>query len=146
MSYVVSIGTYQPCWESSTQHGVVDDDEKDASTATMRAAKRTFSTADMPPIDVNVAEVHDFFTVNEIIGYEDLGFAERFGAYKLLQGEETTIGGVLPVNTSGELKAKAHPPPSVMSTTLASDVDTVSAAPLRFPRSRFWKVWSPDGR
>lgn len=116
MSYVVSIGTHPPCWGSSTQHGVVDDDE-DAVTTTARAAKQAFSTAGMTANDVNVAEVHDSFTGIEIIGYEDLGFAERFGAYKLLQGEETTIGGVLPVNTSGELKATGHPS---------------GAAPLRF--------------
>lgn len=78
--------------------------------ARVRAAKQAFSMAGKTPSDVNVVEVHDFFTGIEIISYEDLGFAERFGAYKLLEAEETTIGGLLPLNTSGGLKAKRHPP------------------------------------
>ncbi len=79
-------------------------------TATVRAAKQAFSMAGMTPSDIDVAEVHDFFTGIELISYEDLGFAERYGAYKLLEAEVTTIGGGLPVNTSGGLKAKGHPP------------------------------------
>jgi acetyl-CoA C-acetyltransferase len=79
-------------------------------SATVRAAKQAFSMAGMTPADVHVSEVHDFFTGIELISYEDLGFAERFGAFKLLEAEETTIGGALPVNTSGGLKAKGHPP------------------------------------
>ena len=126
MPYVASIGTYLPCWGSSTQHRVVGDDEDaislgsdsvirqhkpDMTTFTaVHAVKQAFSVAGMTPSDVNVAEVHDFFTGIEIISYEDLGFAERFGAYKLLEAEETTIGGLLPLNTSGGLKAKRHPP------------------------------------
>src|SRR6201991_4621213 len=78
-------------------------------TATVRAAKRAFSMAGLTPRDINVAEVHDFFTGIELISYEDLGFAEPAEAYKLLEAEETTIGGALPVNTSGGLKSKGHP-------------------------------------
>jgi acetyl-CoA C-acetyltransferase len=66
--------------------------------------------AGMTPADMDVAEVHDFFTGIELISYEDLGCTERFGGYNLLEAEETTIGGGLPVNTSGGLKAKGHPP------------------------------------
>ena len=51
--------------------------------ATTRAAKQAFAMADMTPADVDVAEVHDFFTGIELISYEDLGFAERFGGYQL---------------------------------------------------------------
>jgi acetyl-CoA C-acetyltransferase len=108
MLYVVSIGTYLPCW-GTPQHGVAGDDEG-AVTATVRAAKQAFAMAGTTPADVDVTEVHDFFTGVELISYEGLGFAERFGAYKLLEAEETTIGGGLPVNTSGGLKAKGHPP------------------------------------
>ena len=59
-------------------------------TATVRAAKQAFSMAGMTPSDVDVAEVHDFFTGIELISYEDLGFAERFGAYKLVEAEVTS--------------------------------------------------------
>ena len=66
--------------------------------------------AGLTPSDIDVAEVHDFFTGIELISYEDLGFAERFEAYKLVEAEVTTVGGSLPVNPSGGLKAKGHPP------------------------------------
>jgi acetyl-CoA C-acetyltransferase len=62
------------------------------------------------PRDIDVAEVHDCFTGVELISYEDLGFAERFEAYKLVEGREHYVGGSMPVNPSGGLKAKGHPP------------------------------------
>jgi acetyl-CoA C-acetyltransferase len=52
----------------------------------------------------------DFFTGIELISYEDLGFADRFEGYKLLEAGVTSVGGALPVNPSGGLKAKNHPP------------------------------------
>lgn len=69
MPYVASIGTYLPDW-GEPQHRVADDD---------------------------AAEVHDYFTRIEMISYEDLGFAERFGACNVLEAKETTIGGAIPV-------------------------------------------------
>jgi acetyl-CoA C-acetyltransferase len=66
--------------------------------------------AGLTPADVDVAEVHDCFTGVELISYEDLGFAERFGAYNLIEAGATSVGGSLPVNPSGGLKAKGHPP------------------------------------
>ena len=54
--------------------------------------------------------MHDYFTGIELISYEDLGFADRFEAHKLVETETTTVGGALPVNPSGGLKAKGHPP------------------------------------
>jgi acetyl-CoA acetyltransferase len=64
----------------------------------------------LTPADEDVAEVHDFLTGIELIRYEDLGFVERFGTYKSLEADVATIGGSLPVNPSGGLKAKDHPP------------------------------------
>jgi acetyl-CoA C-acetyltransferase len=78
--------------------------------ATIRAAKQALGMAGLTPADVDVAEVHDCFTGVELISYEDLGFAERFGAYKLIEAGATSVGGSLPVNPSGGLKAKGHPP------------------------------------
>jgi acetyl-CoA C-acetyltransferase len=60
--------------------------------------------------DIQVAEVHDCFTAIELISYEDLGFVPRFGAAKAVEAGETTLTGRLPVNPSGGLKAKGHPP------------------------------------
>ena len=60
--------------------------------------------AGMTPADVDVAEVHDFFTGIELISYEDLGFAERFGAYKLVEAEVRQVGGA----TAGEPQRRAE--------------------------------------
>ncbi|MCU1346426.1 MAG: pcaF 3 [Acidimicrobiia bacterium] len=66
--------------------------------------------AGIGPGDIDVAEVHDCFTGVEMITYEDLGFCDKFEAYKLVENHETTVGGRIPVNPSGGLKAKGHPP------------------------------------
>ena len=59
--------------------------------------------------DIDVAEVHDCFTIAEIIAYEDLGFCGTGEGGKLAESGETRLGGRIPVNTSGGLKAKGHP-------------------------------------
>jgi acetyl-CoA acetyltransferase len=65
--------------------------------------------ADVKPEDVDVAEVHDCFTIAEIIAYEDLGFCKPGEGGRLIDSGETKLGGRIPVNTSGGLKAKGHP-------------------------------------
>jgi acetyl-CoA C-acetyltransferase len=112
---VVGRFTDRPVWIRGVGLGldsVMHQHKQDMTTfpATVRAAKQAFAMAGLTPADVDVAEVHDFFTGIELISYEDLGFAERFGAYKLLEEEVTSIEGMLPVNPSGGLKAKGHPP------------------------------------
>jgi acetyl-CoA C-acetyltransferase len=57
----------------------------------------------------DVAEVHDCFTIAEVIAYEDLGFAKRGEGVTLAREEQTYIGGRIPVNVDGGLKAKGHP-------------------------------------
>mgnify|MGYP001772660108 CR=1 FL=1 len=57
----------------------------------------------------DVAEVHDCFTIAEILAYEDLGFAKRGEGVKLIRENQTYVGGLIPVNLSGGLKAKGHP-------------------------------------
>ena len=64
---------------------------------------------DVTPEDLDVAEVHDCFTIAEIIAYEDLGFAQEGKGGALAETGETRLSGRLPVNTSGGLKAKGHP-------------------------------------
>jgi acetyl-CoA C-acetyltransferase len=65
--------------------------------------------AGVRPADIQMVEVHDCFTVAEIIAVEDLGFFEPGqGAAATLEGN-TARDGILPVNTSGGLKAKGHP-------------------------------------
>lgn len=77
------------------------------------AAERAYKKAGIDPTNplkkIDVAEVHDCFTIAEIMAYEDLGFAERGKGYLLAREEQTYIGGKIPVNLSGGLKAKGHP-------------------------------------
>jgi acetyl-CoA C-acetyltransferase len=77
--------------------------------ATTLAAERAYRMAGLGPTDIDVAEVHDCFTITEILDIEDLGFVEKGkGGVAALEGH-TAIGGRIPVNTSGGLLAKGHP-------------------------------------
>ena len=73
------------------------------------AAKKAYEMAEVRPEDVDCAEVHDCFTIAEIIAYEDLGFCKPSEGGKIVESGETRLGGRIPVNTSGGLKAKGHP-------------------------------------
>jgi acetyl-CoA C-acetyltransferase/acetyl-CoA acyltransferase len=73
------------------------------------AASRAYSMAGIGPDQIDLAEVHDCFTIAEIMAYEDLGFCPRGEAAKLLDRGDTALGGRIPVNVSGGLKSKGHP-------------------------------------
>jgi acetyl-CoA acetyltransferase len=76
---------------------------------TVRGAKQAYEEAGIGPNDVDVAEVHDAFTIAELLYYEALGFCDKGDAAKLLEDGETSIGGRIPVNPSGGLLSKGHP-------------------------------------
>jgi len=80
-----------------------------ARIAARMAYKKAGIDPENPVKQIDVAEVHDCFTIAEIMAYEDLGFAKPGEGYKLVREEQTYIGGVIPVNLSGGLKAKGHP-------------------------------------
>jgi acetyl-CoA C-acetyltransferase len=77
--------------------------------ATAVAADRAFKMAKLQRSDIDVAEVHDCFTIAEIMAIEDLGFFEKGMGGPATIDRETAIGGKIPVNTSGGLKACGHP-------------------------------------
>ena len=77
--------------------------------ATTTIAKNVYAKAGITAKDVDIAELHDAFTIVELIAYEDLGFAKPGQAYKLIEDGYFTRDGKLPVNLSGGLKAKGHP-------------------------------------
>ncbi len=77
--------------------------------ATRLAAKRAYEEAGIAPKQIDLAEVHDCFTIAEILAYEDLGFCEKGEGGKFVEEGESTLKGSLPVNTSGGLKACGHP-------------------------------------
>ncbi|NIP40618.1 MAG: thiolase domain-containing protein, partial [Candidatus Aenigmarchaeota archaeon] len=64
--------------------------------------------AKVKPKDIDIAEVHDCFSIAEILAYEDLGFSERGKGKELLLNKDAMIGGRIPVNTDGGLKM-GHP-------------------------------------
>jgi acetyl-CoA C-acetyltransferase len=77
--------------------------------ASVIASQRAYKAAGITPDQVDFAEVHDCFTIAEIMAYEDLGFCSRGEGVKLLREGQTEIGGRIPVNVDGGLKAKGHP-------------------------------------
>jgi acetyl-CoA C-acetyltransferase len=86
-------------------------DRRDITTleATVCAAKSAFSQAGVEPRHVDVAEVHDCFTIAEILAIEDLGFVEKGQGGVAIEEGLTALDGAIPVNTSGGLKACGHP-------------------------------------
>lgn len=81
----------------------------DSLPAAVHAAKKAYEMAGVKPSDIDVAEVHDCFTIAEIIAIEDLGFVEKGKGGKATEDGLTALDGQIPVNTSGGLKAKGHP-------------------------------------
>ena len=79
------------------------------TTAAESAAKRAYENADVTPDDIDVAEVHDCFTIAEALAVESLRFCERGEGARFTAEGETAPGGSIPVNTSGGLIAKGHP-------------------------------------
>lgn len=77
--------------------------------AAEKASRHAYAMAGINPEDVDFAEVHDCFTIAEIIACEDLGFFPRGEAWKAAMEGETARTGSHPINTSGGLKSKGHP-------------------------------------
>jgi acetyl-CoA acetyltransferase len=74
----------------------------------VRAAKAAYKMADLGPEDIDLAEVHDCFSVAEIVHYEDLGFCRKGEGGRFLEEGQSGHGGKTPVNTSGGLLSKGH--------------------------------------
>jgi len=77
--------------------------------ASVLASRMAYKVAGVTPDQIEVAEVHDCFTIAEIMAYEDIGFCKKGEGVKLLREGQTEIGGKIPVNMDGGLKAKGHP-------------------------------------
>ena len=77
--------------------------------AAVTAAKKAYAMAGVGPGDIDVATAHDCFTIAELMAYEDLGFCKKGEAAKMIRDGQTEIGGKIPVNLDGGLKAKGHP-------------------------------------
>jgi len=77
--------------------------------AAIKASRAAYRMAKIEPKDVQVAEVHDCFTIAEILAYEDCGFCKKGEGGLFSHEGQTEVGGKIPVNTGGGLKAKGHP-------------------------------------
>lgn len=77
--------------------------------ATVHAARSAFSKACIEPKDIDLAEVHDCFTIGEILAIEDLGFVQKGEGGKATEDGLTRSDGDIPINPSGGLKACGHP-------------------------------------
>lgn len=84
---------------------------KDPTTipSVRKAAEMALKQVDLTPEKIDLAEVHDCFTIAELVVTEELGFVERGKSGEAVSSGETRLGGRIPVNTSGGLKSKGHP-------------------------------------
>lgn len=89
--------------------GLFEREDITTMNVTKLAAKKAYEMARVRPKEIDVSEVHDCFTIAEIIAYETLGFCKPGEGGKLIDEGVTRLGGRIPVNTSGGLKAKGHP-------------------------------------
>ncbi len=97
-----ALATDTPCtWENPIDMSGAD--------MTHRAAQQVYEQAGMGPQDVDVVELHDCFTPNEVVTYEGLGLCPEGGATKFIEDGDNTYGGKFVINPSGGLMSKGHP-------------------------------------
>ena len=77
--------------------------------ASVKASKMAYNFAGITPSIVDIASVHDCFTIAEIMAYEDLNFCKKGEGAQMIREGETEVGGRIPINLDGGLKAKGHP-------------------------------------
>jgi acetyl-CoA C-acetyltransferase len=77
--------------------------------ASINASKMAYKNTGISPKNVDVASVHDCFTIAEIMAYEDLGFCAKGKGPNMIRDGETEVDGKIPINIDGGLKAKGHP-------------------------------------
>lgn len=97
---------------SAVASDTIDLSERKSLTelrATQIAGKKALESAGVSIKDIKVAEVHDCFTIAEVMAMEDLGFCSKGAGGKFIKSKATRLGGKCPVNTSGGLKACGHP-------------------------------------
>ncbi len=95
--------------QATDTHAVHERPDPTELTAVRLAAQKAFAMAGLKPSDIDVAELHDAFTILEIAESEEAGFFPKGEGHLALERGETRIGGRLPINASGGLKARGHP-------------------------------------
>jgi acetyl-CoA C-acetyltransferase len=108
--------------QATDTHTLQEREDPTDLKAVRIAAQRAFEMAELTPQEIDVAELHDAFTILEIAESEHVGFFEKGAGAKALEEGKTRIGGDLPINPSGGLKARGHP---VGATGVAQMVELV---------------------
>jgi acetyl-CoA C-acetyltransferase len=108
------------------------DDPTDLKAVTL-ASKQALEMAKLTPQDIDVAELHDAFTILEIAESEHVGFFKKGEGGKAAAAGKTRLGGQIPINVSGGLKARGHP---VGATGVAQVVDIVFQLRHELPENR----------
>ena len=108
------------------------DDPTDLKAVTL-ASQKALEMAKLKPSDIHVAELHDAFTILEIAESEHIGFFKKGEGGKAALAGKTRLGGQLPINVSGGLKARGHP---VGATGVAQVVDIVYQLRHELPKTR----------
>jgi len=90
-------------------HVVHERDDPTTMRGVVESSEQAYEMAGLGPDDVDVAELHDMFTILEFLQSEDLGFFEKGEGWKAVEDGVTDHDGDLPINTSGGLKSKGHP-------------------------------------
>ncbi|MEZ5355276.1 MAG: thiolase domain-containing protein [Bryobacteraceae bacterium] len=94
----------------TSDHVALDQKETITTFPAVRmAGEKAYAMAGAAPVDIDVAELHDCFTIAEIVAIEDLGFVKKGEGGPYSAAGHTSLHGERPVNTSGGLKAKGHP-------------------------------------
>jgi len=106
--------TDTPIWITGTGQGSAalslhDREDITSFIASKEAARQAYEMSGLGPKDIQICEVHDCFTIAEVVALEDLGFYEKGKAVDAIREGETKRDGALPINTSGGLKSKGHP-------------------------------------
>lgn len=81
----------------------------DVNTLTRNASTQAYEMAGIGPDDIDLVELHDCFATAEILHYENLGLCGDGEAGRMIDEDQTTLGGTCPVNMSGGLLSKGHP-------------------------------------
>jgi acetyl-CoA C-acetyltransferase len=95
--------------QASDAIGLYERESLTSLKAGSLAGQQAYKMAKVKPEDMDIAEVHDCFTIAEIIAYEDLDLCKSGEGGQLIEDGTTTLDGDIPVNTSGGLKSKGHP-------------------------------------
>ncbi|MHA1933792.1 MAG: thiolase domain-containing protein [Candidatus Thorarchaeota archaeon] len=106
--------TDEPMWIKGIGAGASEMKIQDRESLTSipgakRAGRAAYKMAGIEAKDIDMAQVHDCFTIAELVAYEDLGFAEPGKGPELVENKENYHDGRIPVNCDGGLKSKGHP-------------------------------------